>query len=188
MAFLKRLLLAIVALAVLMLAAGFLLPQEVAVARSTTINATPDRIFPYLNDFRKFQEWSPWAKIDPEGTKLTYDGPEAGVGHKVSWASEDDKVGTGTQEIVESVENQSVKTTLNFGDQGMGAAVFNLKPVADGTEITWGFSADMGMNPVGRWMGLMIGPMVGEQYDIGLANLKTLVEALPSPAEPASQP
>ena len=35
----------------------------------------------------------------------------------------------------------------------------------------------MGMNPMGRWMGLMMDGMVGADYDQGLANLKALVEA-----------
>jgi hypothetical protein len=34
----------------------------------------------------------------------------------------------------------------------------------------------MGVNPVGRWMGLMMDRWVGADYERGLANLKALVE------------
>ena len=45
-----------------------------------------------------------------------------------------------------------------------------------GTEVTWGFETDLGMNPVGRWMGLMMDSWIGADYEAGLARLKALVE------------
>ena len=35
---------------------------------------------------------------------------------------------------------------------------------------------DMGMNPIGRWMGLTMDGMVGKDFDTGLASLKALAE------------
>ena len=42
--------------------------------------------------------------------------------------------------------------------------------------MTWGFESDLGMNPMARWMGLMMDSLVGGDYEQGLANLKDLVE------------
>jgi len=43
--------------------------------------------------------------------------------------------------------------------------------------VKWGFATDMGMNPIARWMGLMMDRWVGADYQKGLARLKDLVEA-----------
>lgn len=179
MRLIKNLLLFIVLAAVLLILIGFLLPQEIAVVRTTKIEAPAAKIFPHINDFRKFQAWSPWAKIDPEGTKVTYEGPDSGVGHKVIWSSDNHEVGKGSQEIVESVADGHVKTLLDFREHGKANAVVRLTPDGSGTTVSWGFTSDLGANPIARWMGLMIGPMVGEKYDEGLASLKTIIQSLP---------
>ncbi len=186
MAFLKKIFIFLIVLAVIVGVGGFLLPRELVVERVISINAAPEKIFPYVNDLRKMQEWQPWAKIDPEGTTYKYEGAAQGIGQKVVWSSENKEVGKGSQEIVGSVEHSSVKTALDFNEHGKAEAVFKLQPSASGTKVTWGFKSDMGDNPLGRWMGLMIGPMVGSQYEAGLDNMKTLVEALPDDPPPAS--
>ncbi len=179
MAILKKIVIFLIALVVIFGLVGLLLPREVVVERTVSINAAPEKIFPFVNDFRKSQEWSPWAKIDPAGTTFRYEGPQQGVGHKIIWSSEHKDVGKGSQKIVESVEGTYVKTALDFYDHGKADAEFKLQPSASGTRVSWGFKTDVGSNPVGRWMGLIIRPMIGSQYEIGLANMKTLVEALP---------
>ena len=45
---------------------GFALPSHVHVERQTTIQATPDRVFARVGDFRQWEAWSPWANIDPD--------------------------------------------------------------------------------------------------------------------------
>ncbi len=40
-------------------------PDEFAITRSALISAAPDAIFPHVNNLRKWQAWSPWAKRDP---------------------------------------------------------------------------------------------------------------------------
>lgn len=103
-------------------------------------------------------------------------GPEAGVGNTLNWTSEHPQVGTGSQEIVESVPEQTVKTALDFGPMGSASASFDLTPEGDQTQVTWGFESDLGMNPMSRWMGLMMDKWVGGDYERGLTNLKALVE------------
>ena len=52
----------LVGLAVLVLViVSLFLPSNVSVARSTSIAAPPDTVFPYVNSLKKFNEWSPWA-------------------------------------------------------------------------------------------------------------------------------
>lgn len=176
MQLLLRLITGIVILAVVLIGVAFLLPREVQVARSVTIDAAPDQIFPHVNSMQKTEGWSPWLDRDPD-VALTYEGPEMGVGNKMSWDSENPQVGNGTQIITASVENERVETDLDFGPMGIAKASFVLTPADDGTLVTWGFTTDLGMNPMARWMGLMMDRWVGGDYETGLGNLKTLVES-----------
>lgn len=171
----KRVVVTAVVLLALLVATAYLLPRSVSVARSTTIDAPPDAIFPLVNSLQEGQKWSPWLSLDPE-TKLLYSGPDAGVGNKLEWSSDHPNVGSGMQVITASEPAKFVTTDLNFGDMGTAKAVFHLEPAGTGTLVTWGFETDMGMNPMGRWMGLMMDRWVGKDYEKGLANLKALVE------------
>jgi uncharacterized protein YndB with AHSA1/START domain len=155
---------------------GIVLPGEVTVKRSIEIHASPAIVFQNLNSFQQFNQWSPWAKIDP-ATKYTYSGPKHGVGHKMAWSSSHDEVGTGSQEIVESTPSSLVKTTLDFGEHGGGVATFTLTPQGEATSLTWDFHTDMGGGPAGGWLGLMMDSMLGPSYEKGLADLKLLVES-----------
>lgn len=175
MRFVKRVLLALLVLIVVLVGVSYLLPGKAEVSRSITIDAPADAIFPYVNSMQETEKWSPWLSRDPE-TKLSYAGPETGVGNMLNWSSEHSQVGTGSQEIIESVPDQVVKTALDFGPMGTATASFVLQPEGSGTQVTWGFESDLGMNPMSRWMGLMMDGWVGGDYERGLENLKALVE------------
>ncbi|MEX0287375.1 MAG: SRPBCC family protein [Paracoccaceae bacterium] len=172
----KWILAVVVVLAAVFVVGGMLLPRNVEVARSVEIDAPAEQVFPHVNSLKATQAWSPWLERDPD-VKLTFEGPDTGVGSKMAWTSEEPTVGAGTQEITESVENKSVKTALDFGDMGTAVATFDLAAAGGKTTLTWGLNSDMGAGPVGRWMGLMMDSWVGGDYEKGLANLKTLVES-----------
>ncbi|SLN62595.1 Polyketide cyclase / dehydrase and lipid transport [Falsiruegeria litorea R37] len=176
MKLIKRLFLTLVVVVVALVAVSFLLPGQAAVSRSITINAPANAVFPHVNSMQATEAWSPWLSRDPE-TKLSYSGPDTGVGNTLSWMSEHPQVGSGTQEIVESIENQLVRTELDFGPMGTATATFDLQPEGTGTKVTWGFQSDLGLNPISRWMGLMMDDWVGSDYETGLANLKVVVES-----------
>lgn len=175
MRFLRNLLIVVVVLLIGLVAVAYLLPREVTVTRSTIIAAPPEQVFPWLNALERTAEWSPWMSLDP-AIRIAYSGPPEGVGNRMTWVSDDPQVGSGAQEITLSVPNETVETSLDFGEMGKGRAWFQLAPEGAGTTLTWGLVADMGMNPAGRWMGLMMDRWVGADYERGLAALKALVE------------
>jgi hypothetical protein len=170
---LKWLAAAVAVLAVAFVGGAYLLPREAAVERSIIVRAPPERVFPHLNDLRKFTAWSPWARMDPE-TRYSYTGPEQGLGQQMSWESA--RLGKGSMAIAESVENRRVATVLDLGGAGAARASFDLAPLGGGTAVTWGFKTDLGKNPVKRWMGLMFARWIGADYEQGLKNLKETVE------------
>ncbi len=167
--------LGLVGLVVLVLAAAYALPRQVVVERSLVIAAEPDEIFPYLNSMKNFNAWSPWADLDPE-TVYIFSGPEFGKGARSEWSSDHFDVGNGSQEIVRSVPNELVRTLLDFEHEGTAEGYYKLARVDTGTRVVWGFETDMGMNPVARYVGLMLDRLVGDDFARGLDRLKSLVE------------
>ena len=169
-----KIILYLVALIVLLAAIAFVLPRNIEVARSITIRAPVAEVFPLVNDLRR-HSWSPWVQIDPNA-KFSYSGPDAGTGQKVNWQSENKNVGTGSQQIVESIPNERIETALDFGPQGTATAGFDFASEGQSTRVTWRFKTDAGNNPIMRWMGLMFDSWIGTEYEKGLANLKAEVE------------
>lgn len=168
----------LVGLAILGLVLGgiaYLIPPSVVVARSITIDATPEEVFEHLSSMQRTSEWSPWLDRDPD-VVLTYTGPERGVGNRMEWVSDQRDVGTGTQEIVAVVPNERVETALDFGPMGTAQAAFLLEEAGDDTTVTWTFETDLGLNPISRYMGLFMDGWVGSDYERGLERLKAVVE------------
>lgn len=181
---LKKVLLAIVGIVVLLCVVSFFLPSKSHVERTIVINAPAAKVFNEVNSLQKWPAWDPWQKKDPN-IQNTYSGPELGVGNKNSWKSDHKEVGSGSQIITESVPNETIKSQLAFGESGEkggGTGYFNFTPEGEGTKVAWGMDMDLGMNPFMRYMGLMMGGMIGKEFDQGLSNLKAHVEAMPEEA------
>jgi effector-binding domain-containing protein len=160
-------------------AGGFVLPDTTHVERSTVIDAKPATVFTVLNGYRQFNRWSPWADLDPK-TQYTWSGPLTGVGAKESWVSQDPNVGTGSQEILESVPYSHLRVRLVFGDfTSDNFATYTLTPEGAGTRVVWGYDAEFHGNIVYRYFGAIMDKMLGGDYEKGLARLKAFVETLP---------
>lgn len=169
--------LGIAGLAGLFTAIGFLLPSTVVVERSTVIQAPASTVYTLVNSFVHFNAWSPWAKRDP-ATEYRYSGPRSGVGAAMEWHSTNPDVGSGRQEIIESVAYEQVVNRLEFGEMG-ALASFWLKPADGGVALTWRFETDLGDDLLARWFGLLFDSMIGADYEQGLAALKALAESYP---------
>ena len=174
MTILKRVIIGLVTLIVLLVVVGFLLPRQVHVERSIVINAPQAQLFEALNGFKRFNEFSPWAALDPD-TTYTYEGPESGVGARMSWVSSDADLGSGTNEIVESKAPDFIRTRLDFGGKP-AEATFTFAPADGATRVTWGFDGDLGNNPIMRFVGLMFDKWIGSDYEKGLARMKQVME------------
>jgi hypothetical protein len=72
--------------AVIFVGGGYLLPPEALVQRQIVINAPPEKVFAIVGNLKRFNDWSPWAELDPNIT-YRFEGPESGVGQKMSWQS-----------------------------------------------------------------------------------------------------
>ncbi len=155
---------------------GFVLPSNTEVSRSIVIHRDVNSVFQMVNNYHEFSKWSPWARKDA-ATQYTFTGPYTGVGAKMSWHSENSQVGSGSQEIIESIPSKKVAVKLEFDGQGSANAYYLIDAV-DSTEtlLTWGFKTEHRMNIISRYFGLMLDSWVGADYEEGLNNLKMLLE------------
>lgn len=184
---LKKILLGLAAVIVVFVIVVATRPTDFRVVRSTTVPAAPDAVFPYINDLKKWQEWSPWAKLDPNA-KNTFEGLTAGVGAKFSWEGNND-VGVGSMTITESKSPELVRIKLSFLKpmEGDSDVVFTLKPEAGGTQVTWAMDSKNGF--AAKAFGLFVDceKMCGDQFEQGFKNLKEVI-AKPSAAAPPAKP
>lgn len=177
----KKVILGILGLAVVAVG-GFLAyaatrPEHYHIERSLTISAPPDKIYPLLEDFHKFGEWSPWEKLDP-AMKRNFAGAEKGEGAVYSWQG-NDKVGEGMMTIVSTVPNQQVNVRLEFIKPAASVCqtVWALKPEGDKTTVTWTMDGENKSLIEKAFSVVMnLDKMVGGDFERGLANLKAVSE------------
>jgi uncharacterized protein YndB with AHSA1/START domain len=181
---LKWLFYLIAAVAIIIVGGSFLLPGQAVVTRSTEIAAPPDKVFAIVGDLRHFNEFSPWADLDPD-IKYTFEGPESGAGQKMTWTSDNADVGSGSQTITKYEPPNFVESQLDFGMRGKPVASFDLVPSTAGTNVTWTFSSNLEGIPA-KWFGLMFDRWIGADYEKGLAKLKAAAET-PAPEQPAPE-
>ena len=158
-------------------------PDHFRVQRSASIDASPERIFPLINDFHRWGAWSPYEHKDPD-MKRTFSGAGSGRGSIYEWAG-NSNVGSGRMEIVESSVPSKVAIKLDFLKpfEGHNIATFTMESAGGTTNVTWVMD---GPTPfVGKIMHVFINMdrMVGTDFEAGLANLKSAAEH-----EPAGSP
>jgi len=160
-------------------------PDDYKVSRSTTIDAPPEVVFAQINDFHKWESWSPWLADDPDA-KGTYEGPDSGKGAKFSWDG-NAKVGQGSMTIVDSQPPERLHIKLEFIKpmEGVSDVFFTLKPEESGTHIHWEMSGKQN-GLIGKAMCLVMNmdQMVGGYYEKGLAKIKEISEKEAKSAAP----
>jgi carbon monoxide dehydrogenase subunit G len=151
---------------------GFFLPGTTHIERSTVIKAPVAKVFGLVSDLRNMQQWSPWQ--DSLG-KWTFSDTTHGMGAFMAWDTP--KLQQGKLTILEVVENKKIHQELEFGGMGKSIADYQLEDQNGSTKITWTMDTENGLNPLKRWMGvLMMDRMLGKDYEQGLANLKAVCE------------
>jgi len=180
MKIIKWLLFGILGLAVLMLVVDLFLPSNKHLEGKIVIKAPTRVIYPQIANLRNWEKWSPFQATD-SAMVSNYNRPEMGKGAHTSWTSKIN--GNGSMTIVEVVPDAMVNTKLIFADSSEAMSDWILKPLVDGTEVTWTTDLPHLSYPMGRLMGLLMEGMMRPMFDKGLANLKTLCESLPTHAK-----
>jgi hypothetical protein len=169
-------LMVLVIIVVVLLVVIAMQPGDFRITRSATFKAPALEVFPHVNDFHKWQAWSPWAKKDPNA-KNTYEGPEAGPGAIFRWDGNND-VGQGAMTLTDSRPNELIRIRLEFLKpfQATNQAEFKFAPNGNGTLVTWSMTGTRNFMMKGFCLFMDMDKLVGGDFEKGLANLKSVVE------------
>jgi Polyketide cyclase / dehydrase and lipid transport len=151
--------------------------SDFRIERSATFAAPPPAAFAQVNDFHKWEAWSPWAKMDP-ACKNEFSGSPAGEGAIFSWAG-NKKVGEGRMTILQSRPFEFIRIRLEFFKPfaATNTAEFTFAAGGNQTTVSWAmFGRQKFMNKA-FCMFMNMDKMVGGQFEQGLAQMKLLAEA-----------
>ena len=153
-------------------------PPTVTIERSVDIKAPSERIFPLINDLRR---WSEWPTADAQSTAPKTFGPvSSGTGATAEWSGSG-SAGAGRMEITESVPPSKVVVVVDFTRPFTAHNVneFTLVPRGDLTHVRWLWR---GQNVfLLKLMSVFTSPdtMMGAHFESGLTALKTKAESQP---------
>lgn len=165
-------------------------PDVFKVERSETMSATPEEIFPKINNLHNWKSWSPYEELDPK-MKRTFGGPEAGPGSAYSWDGNDD-VGQGSMEITKIEEPNKIYIDLHFFRpfKGDNKVVFSLEPEEDATKVTWSMEGESPFMCKVMQVFMDMDEMCGKDFTKGLRKLRDQVEeeGAAEPSESTGEP
>jgi hypothetical protein len=173
---LRKILMALVVIIVAFVIIVALQPAEYRVTRSATIAAAAPVVFGNVNDFHKWEAWSPWEKLDPT-MKRTFEGPPAGTGAVYAWAG-NNKVGEGRMTLTESRAPELIKIRLDFIKPFASTAdtEFTFKPEGNQTAVTWTMTGRNNFVSKAFCLFMNMDKMVGGDFERGLTGLKAVSE------------
>jgi hypothetical protein len=149
-------------------------PDTFRLARSIDVNAPPEKITPFVKDFRQWPLWSPYEKMGP--MERSFSGAETGKGAQYAWTGEA-KAGSGSMEIV-AEDATRIVIDLRFTKpfEANNQAEFILEPKGASTTLTWAMSGPLTYFFKVVHTIFSMDNMVGKDFEEGLANLKALAE------------
>jgi len=152
-------------------------PDTFRVQRSMSIEAPPEKIFPLINDLRKFSLWSPYEDLDP-AMKRTYSGKLSGKGAAYAWKG-NRKAGEGRMEVAHTSPPSAVVMRLDFVRpfEAHNIVEFSLETEGDATKVTWAMRGSNDYFAKLLQLFFSMDKLVGNDFEKGLANLKTIAEA-----------
>lgn len=170
----------IIAIIVVVLVAAILIfaatkPDTFRVERKTQIKAPPEKVLAEINDFHRWQAWSPYEKKDP-AMQRSFSGPASGQGAQYAWSG-NKEIGSGSMEILATTpQKTSIKLDFLTPFEAHNRAEFSALPQGDGTEVTWVMEGPLPYFGKVMHVFFNMDKMVGGDFEVGLANLKAIAE------------
>lgn len=158
-------------------------PSGFRVTRTARMRAPAPAVFAQINDFHNWEAWNPWGKLDP-AMKQTYQGAPAGTGAVYTWTG-NKEVGEGRMTIIESRPNDLIRINLEFFRPfaATNIAEFTFKPEGDQTAVTWSMTGKNNFMAKAIHLFMNMDKMIGAQFEQGLAQMKSVVEAASNKSE-----
>lgn len=151
-------------------------PDDFRIARSTTIKAPPEKIYPLMSDFHRGAEWSPYEKKDPD-MKRRFSGAQSGKGAIYEFEG-NSEVGAGRIEITDATPPNKVVLKLDIVKpiHASNTVEYTLAPKGDATEVTWAMHGHQPLLARAMCLFFNMDKMVGADFEAGLASLKSIAE------------
>ena len=173
---LKKVVLIVLLIPIALVVVSVFLPSSYRVERRVTMNTRADAVFPHLNTPKQWPEWTAWTVTKYPDMKMSFAGPEAGVGASYSW--EGKSSGRGTLKLTQSNPDKGIAYELDFENgKYVSRGAIDLEPTGESVNVTWSNEGDLGWKPVSRFFGLFMDAMMGPDFEEGLRNLQRKVEA-----------
>lgn len=152
---------------------SFIAPKSYHVYRSVELEHTKEKVWEQLKFLRKQQEWSPWARKDPNmDQKFTGIDGEVGT---VSYWNGNKEVGEGEQEITKIVDGKRIEQDLRFLKpfKSESDCYVELEELDNNrSKVTWGFTGTNKFPICIMMLFMSMDKMVGKDFEQGLQNLK----------------
>ncbi|MGV8942718.1 polyketide cyclase [Thermomonas sp.] len=178
-----EILISLAIVAALYLIVALVLPSERHLSEKIETNRKMTIVFDSLNSLRRFKAWNPLVLRDP-AVKLTYSGPESGVGARLDYVSSNDRIGKGSWEITESIPREKVSYKIDNIERGSNKrTAFDFKPTGRNNrnvEITQTFDVNYGWDLIGRYAGLYVARHVGDDMKLGLSRIVGMLASVPN--------
>ena len=175
---LKTILFVILAIIALLLIIALFVNKDMNVSKQVTINKPAAEVFNYVKLLKNQDKYSKWGKLDPNMQK-TYTGTDGTVGFISAWVGNKD-VGQGEQEILKIDETtKHLDFALRFIKpfKSNADAFMQVDDAGNNTcKVSWGFKSQMPypMNIMKLFINME--EKVGEDFQIGLDNLKVILD------------
>ena len=150
---------------------GLFLPTHYNIKKSININAAPQAIQYWVNDFKLWPTWSPWEVIDPS-FKTTLGTKTQGVGANLAWSGQ-----SGRGELtVTQVNSSSVHYNIIFNNEHLATSSFNFKKEKTSTQVTWQITGNNHAAIIAGYQVLLIKYVISPTIELGLKNIKSQTE------------
>jgi hypothetical protein len=161
---------------IVLVVVSLFLPSTYRVERRVTMNTGANTLFPHINSPKQWSEWTAWTVVRNPNMKISFAGPEAGMGASYSW--EGKSSGRGTLKLTRSDPDHGIGYELDFENgKYVSRGTMALEPTGESVNVIWSNEGDLGWNPVSRFFGLFMDAMMGPDLEEGLRNLQRKVEA-----------
>ncbi len=153
-------------------------PKNYDVYRTIEIARPQSDVFNYLKYLKNMDDWSPWAKKDPN-MKKEFTGTDGEVGAVSYWLG-NKEVGEGEQEIKKIIGNHRIESELRFLKpfKSTSDCYLDVNDKESGkTEVKWGFAGKNKFPMTIMSLFKSMDSMVGPDFEEGMKSLKAKLEA-----------
>ena len=150
-------------------------PDIFHVERSINIKASPEKIFPFINDFHSWDAWTPYNK-DP-AMKKTYSGNDSGKGAHYAWEG-NKEAGKGEITITDTTPPSKLVFDLHMIKpfEGRNVAAISLNVSGDSTNVTWSLDDKHSLMLKTVALFINLDNTIGKDFEVGLTRLKAIAD------------